>query len=219
MPPASKGASGERGGGAPAAGQLALDGQALSHVVGARLKRLRLQRRLTLQEVAAAVDLSHSFLSMIERGRADISMARLHRLAGFYSTPLSELVSEEEPGSQVRVIGATDGQTVVRVTGMTLRLLPVAPELGLQVVHVTFAPGAGPSTPVSHDGDDFFWVLSGEVVLAYGADEYVLRKGEAALYSGRVHHYFINRTKRVTQILSITTPPYARIAALAGGRS
>jgi transcriptional regulator with XRE-family HTH domain len=202
-----------------ALGQSALDRQALSHVVGARLKRLRLQQRLTLQEVAAAVDLSHSFLSMVERGRADVSMARLHRLASFYSTPLSELVSEELEDGKVHVIGASDGQKVERVAGMTLRLLPVARELGLQVVHATFAPGAGPSTPVSHDGDDFFWVLSGKLVLAYGADEYLVRQGEAALYSGRVHHYFVNRTKRVAEILSITTPPYARIAAFAEGRS
>jgi transcriptional regulator with XRE-family HTH domain len=195
-----------------------LDGQALSHVVGARLKRLRLQRRLTLQEVAAGVDLSHNFLSMVERGRADVSMARLHRLSTFYSIPLSELVAEQLEDGKPRVIRAGDGQSVERVLGMTLRLLPVTRELGLQVAHVTFAPHAGPSNPVSHDGDDFFWVVSGELVLVYGSDEYVLKKGEAAQYSGRVHHYFLNRSKRTAEILSITTPPYARIAALAGGR-
>ena len=186
-----------------------------SHVVGARLKRLRLQRRLTLQQVAAAADLSHSFLSMLERGLADVSMARLHRLAAFYGIPLSELLVEEIDGSQVLVFGGDAGERVERVRGMTLRLLPVARELGLQIVHVGFEPHSEPSTPVSHDGEDFFWVLLGQVVLVYGADEYVMKKGEAALYSARVHHYFINRTNKSAEILSITTPPYARIAALA----
>ena len=187
----------------------------LSHVVGSRLKRLRLERRLTLQQVAAAVELSHSFLSMVERGQADVSMARLHRLAAFYGTPLSELLVEELESAQVLVIGPHDGQRVERVPGMTLRLLPVARQLGLQLVHVVFEPGGEPSTPLSHDGEDFVWVLAGEVVLAYGADNYLLRKGQAAFYSARVHHSFANAGSRRAEMLSITTPPYARIAALA----
>ena len=199
--------------------QRAPASESFSHLVGARLKRLRLQRRLTLQEVAAAAELSHSFLSMLERGRADISMARLHRLSAFYGIPLSELLVEEIEGSQVAVITETDGERVERVRGMTLRLLPVARELGLQLVHVVFGPQSEPSTPVSHDGEDFFWVLEGEVVLVYGADEYVLTKGQAALYSARVHHYFINRSRSKAEVLSITTPPYARIAALADSLS
>src|SRR6478672_2179736 len=68
---------------------------ALAHALGARLKRLRLQRRLTLQEVGTTVDLSHSFLSMLERGQADVSLGRVHRLANFYGVPLSELLIEE----------------------------------------------------------------------------------------------------------------------------
>ncbi|HZT15714.1 MAG TPA: XRE family transcriptional regulator [Gaiellaceae bacterium] len=189
--------------------------QSLSHLVGARLKRLRQQRRLTLQEVATAVDLSHSFLSMVERGQADVSMARLHRLASFYGTPLSELLVEELPTTQVQVITQQTGQRVERSKGMTLRLLPIARELGLQLVHVVFEPHSEPSTPVSHDGEDFLWVLAGEVVLVYGADEFVLKKGQAAVYSARVHHFFVNRSPRKSEMLSITTPPYARIAALA----
>jgi transcriptional regulator with XRE-family HTH domain len=188
-------------------------------LVGARLKRLRLERRLTLQQVAASVALSHSFLSMVERGQADVSMARLHRLATFFGIPLSELLVEELESAQVLVIGPQDGERVERVPGMTLRLLPVARELGLQLVHVVFEPGAEPSTPVSHDGEDFVWVLAGEVVLAYGSDNYLLRKGHAAFYSARVHHYFINEGPRRAEMLSITTPPYARIAALADSLS
>ena len=84
---------------------------ALAHILGARLKRLRLQRRLTLQEVGGSVDLSHSFLSMLERGQADISLARVHRLATFYGVPLSELLIEDQEGAQPRVIGTWTRET------------------------------------------------------------------------------------------------------------
>jgi mannose-6-phosphate isomerase-like protein (cupin superfamily) len=192
---------------------------ALAHALGARLKRLRLQRRLTLQEVGASVDLSHSFLSMLERGQADVSLGRAHRLANFFAVPLSELLIEDHEGAQPRVIGADEGDLVERTPGMTLRLLPIARSLGLQVVHMRLDAGAGPSTPVSHDGEDFFWVLLGELVLTYGADDYVLKKGQSVLYSARVHHYFSNRSRRPAEMLSITTPPYSRIAAMSESRT
>jgi transcriptional regulator with XRE-family HTH domain len=185
---------------------------ALAHVLGARLKRLRLQRRLTLQEVGASVDLSHSFLSMLERGQADISLARVHRLATFFGVPLGELLTEDDDGAKPRVIPADEGMLVERSPGITLRLLPIARSLGLQVAQVRLEPGAGPSTPVSHDGDDFLWVIRGELVLTHGADDYVLEKGQAVFYSARVHHHFGNRSARPAEMLSITTPPYGRIA-------
>jgi mannose-6-phosphate isomerase-like protein (cupin superfamily) len=191
---------------------------ALAHVLGARLKRLRLQRRLTLQEVGTSVDLSHSFLSMLERGQADISVGRVHRLATFYGVPLSELLIEDNEGARPLVIDVDEGDVIERIPGMTLRLLPLGRTLGLQVVHVTLEPGAGPSTPVSHDGEDFFWVLTGEIVLTYGADEFLLKKGQSVLYSGRVHHFFGNVGKRRAEMLSITTPPYSRIASASAVR-
>jgi mannose-6-phosphate isomerase-like protein (cupin superfamily) len=187
--------------------------RALAHILGARLKRLRLQRRLTLQEVGASVELSHSFLSMLERGQADISLGRVHRLASFYGVPLSELLIEDHQGTRPLVIEPDEGDVIERIPGMTLRLLPIGRTLGLQVVHVTLAPGAGPSAPVSHDGEDFFWVLTGEIVLTYGADELVLKQGQSVLYSGRVHHFFSNVGKRPAELLSITTPPYHGIAS------
>jgi transcriptional regulator with XRE-family HTH domain len=194
---------------------------ALAHALGARLKRLRLQRRLTLQEVGASVDLSHSFLSMLERGQADVSLARVHRLATFFGVPLSDLLIEDDERARPRVIDRDEGDLIERIPGMTLRLLPIGRALGLQVVHVCLAPGVGPSAPVSHDGEDFFWVLAGEIVLTYGADEYVLRQGQSILYPGRVHHFFSNRGRKQAEMLSITSPPYGRIAASfegSGGR-
>jgi mannose-6-phosphate isomerase-like protein (cupin superfamily) len=209
---------------APAAPALAEDGGrrvrtpasvALAHVLGARMKRLRLTRRLTLQEVGASVDLSHSFLSMLERGQADISLARAHRLASFFGVPLSELLIEDHDGARPRIIDADEGDVVERAPGMTLRLLPIGRNLGLQVAHVRFEPHTQPSTPVSHDGEDFFWVLSGQIVLIYGADEYVLKKGQSAVYSARVHHCFSNPKDKPAEMLSVTTPPYKGIASSA----
>jgi len=187
--------------------------RALGHLMGARLKALRRRKQLRLQEVGASVGLSHSFLSMLERGRADVSVARLHRLADFYGVTLSELLVEELEEGRPTVISAKEGDLIERSPGMTLRLLPVDKHLGLQIVHVTLAPRAPRSTPVSHDGDDFFWVLRGEVTMTYGDEDHVLKKGQSIAYSARVQHSFRNDGDRAAELLSITTPPYPGIGS------
>jgi len=192
---------------------------ALMHILGARLKRLRLQGGLTLQEVATNVGLSHSFLSMLERGQTDISLGRAQRLAAFFDVPLSDLLIQDHEEDRPRVITVAEGEIIERMPGLTLRLLPVGRSLGLQVVHVQLAPLTGPSTPISHEGEDFFWVLSGEVTFIYGADGYVLRKGESVMYSGRVHHYFENQSKEAAEMLSITSPPYNDMVPRRGTRA
>jgi mannose-6-phosphate isomerase-like protein (cupin superfamily) len=148
---------------------------------------------------------------MLERGQTDVSLGRAQRLAEFFDVPLSELLIEDHEDDKPRVITADEGEVVERMPGMTLRLLPVGRSLGLQVVHVFLAPAAGPSAPLSHDGEDFFWVLTGEVVLTYGVHEYALKEGESVIYSGRVHHFFANHGSEAAEFLSITSPPYDAI--------
>ena len=49
--------------------------------VGERLRAIRRLRRVTLKTVADRAELSESFLSQVERGRANASVASLKRIA------------------------------------------------------------------------------------------------------------------------------------------
>ena len=77
------------------------------------------------------------------------SPKRAHRLAAFFGVPLSELLIEEYEGARPRIIDTDEGELVERATGMTMRLLPVGPSLGLQVANVRFERHSQPNQPVS----------------------------------------------------------------------
>ncbi|MFP3899386.1 MAG: transcriptional regulator [Acidimicrobiia bacterium] len=66
--------------------------------LGARLRRLRRQQRLSLQEVetASGQEFKASVLGAYERGERTISVPRLQRLARVYRVPVGELVPSEE---------------------------------------------------------------------------------------------------------------------------
>ncbi|MEA2685624.1 MAG: hypothetical protein QOE93_819 [Actinomycetota bacterium] len=77
--------------------ELAGPAQTYARRVGQRLRAIRRQKRLSLQEVEAASDqeFKASVLGAYERGERVISVPRLQRLADFYSVPVDQLLPRE----------------------------------------------------------------------------------------------------------------------------
>lgn len=71
-----------------------LDDGGYARVVGERLREIRKQKKLSLQEVERVSDLEFkaSVLGAYERGERAISVPRLHRLALFYRVPVDQLL-------------------------------------------------------------------------------------------------------------------------------
>ena len=69
-----------------------------SRKVGERLRAIRRQKRLSLQEVEAASgqEFKASVLGAYERGERAISVPRLQRLARFYNVPVDQLLPNDE---------------------------------------------------------------------------------------------------------------------------
>lgn len=69
-------------------------------MVGERLRLIRRQKRLSLQEVEAQSDqeFKASVLGAYERGERAISVPRLQRLARFYRVPVDQLLPVDEDG-------------------------------------------------------------------------------------------------------------------------
>lgn len=73
-----------------------------SRQVGERLRVIRKQKRLSLQEVEAQSnqEFKASVLGAYERGERALSVPRLDRLSQFYSVPVDQLLPREVTGSQ-----------------------------------------------------------------------------------------------------------------------
>jgi transcriptional regulator with XRE-family HTH domain len=78
--------------------------------VGERLRAIRRQKRMSLQEVEAASnhEFKASVLGAYERGERAISVPRLQRLARFYSVPVDQLL----PGNAMPDFGTARGEVI-----------------------------------------------------------------------------------------------------------
>ena len=124
---------GENGGG---------DDLAYSCLVGERIRTIRRQKQLSLQDIEARSEseFKASVLGAYERGERAISLPRLHRLARFYNVPVDQMLpGGNDPADPTRRPvpdqGALDRKVVIDLTRLrTCR----APETVLIDRYLTF---------------------------------------------------------------------------------
>jgi transcriptional regulator with XRE-family HTH domain len=152
--------------------------------------------------------MSHSFLSMLERGQADVSLGRLERLAAYYGIPLAELLVDEGLHAQPDITSLRDAQRVDRGEGIVYRLFPERAYLGLQLIHVELAGNSRFADFLTHKGSDVLYVSRGTIVLLHATERYVLKAGTLATYSASAPHALANEHSRPAEVFAVTTPPY-----------
>ena len=177
--------------------------------LGLALRAAREERRLSLQEVAAATAVSASFLSMVENGKNDITLGRLTRLVDFYGVSLTDLVPTA-PSTQLDIVRAGAGALIhSSAEGIDFWLLTPDTERTVMPMLLSFAPGAELEEAGQHEGEEWVHVLSGTLRLTVeGTEPCALRKGDSAYYAADQPHRFANQSKtKPLLLICVDSPP------------
>lgn len=164
--------------------------------VGPRLKRLRLQRGVTLAELAEKTGISKSTLSRLENGGRRPSLELLLPLAQAYRVPLDELVGAPEVGDpRVRLKPRrANGRTVVPLTPNSA---------GVQAWKILIPASQTQPQLRTHEGYEWLYVLAGRLRLILGDHDLVLGSGEAAEFDTRLPHWFGSADGKAAEVLSL----------------
>ena len=181
----------------------------VEHALGQRLRELRLDRRLSLKQVAEATDISASFLSLVENGHNDITMARLMRLTRFFGVHIADLLPEDGTPAETAIVRREERpQVSFRSEGIEVFLLAPDTNRAMSVALSVFEPGARPTEFSDHEGEEFFIVLAGTILFTIeGSEPATLREGDSAYYRSNRPHTFENVGKTEARILFAATPP------------
>jgi DNA-binding transcriptional MerR regulator/quercetin dioxygenase-like cupin family protein len=172
--------------------------------LGPQLRRLRQGRGLTLDQAAAAVGLSPSFLSELERDQSGASMATLHRLLGYYGTTLAAIL--QRPGGRVARLKRAGRGRSVRSHGVLVEQLADGRAL-MEPQIVTLEPAAGSEGGYTHEGEEFVYVLEGSFEVVLNDEErYVLHAGDSLYYPSTVVHAWRNPGASTSRVLWVNTP-------------
>jgi DNA-binding transcriptional MerR regulator/quercetin dioxygenase-like cupin family protein len=173
---------------------------------GQRLRRLRSEEGLSLREASRRAGISVSFLSAIERGAARASITTLQRLTHAYGVTVMDLFeAPNRVGRRIR----PDQRPALDVDGTGVRIEQLA--VGSQSLEpqlFILAAGASSEGRYSHVGEEFVYVLEGDVTFWIGEREhYRLQPGDALTFPSTLPHRWRNRARGETRLLWINTPP------------
>lgn len=179
---------------------------------GERLKRIRKERGLTLQDLAERVGVTKSFLSQVENGAANPSFQTLRGLVEALDTPMFALFRTVETRDTLIVRKSNRVRISTSDPGLILELLsPDTPGINMEVTISELEPGAVSGVrPKGHSGEEFGLILRGRAVFQIGNEEFELTEGDSIWLPGEIPHRVINRGRRILSILSVVSPPVAR---------
>jgi transcriptional regulator with XRE-family HTH domain len=152
-----------------------------------RLRELRTQRGLTLEDVATRADIDVSTLSRLESGKRRLALDHLPRLASALSVSTDDLLRAPD-AEDPRVKGAS--QTRHGVTYWPLTHSGPAAGLHAFKIRVSARRRTPPDELPVHDGQDWMYVLSGRMRLILGDRDFTIKPGEAVEFSTWTPHWF-----------------------------
>jgi transcriptional regulator with XRE-family HTH domain len=187
----------------------------LAAAVGERVRGLRTRAGKSVREQARELGISASSLSTLENSRGGISLQRLQQVADHFGLTLTDLLSEPagpDTGAAPLEVMRRHEQPpgVERGTGTLYQLLGSGREHELQPYVLSFSPGGGyEQDPIAHAGEEFAYVVFGEVELVHGEERVALTAGDATRFRTETPHAFRNASAHaVAIVVGAATPPW-----------
>lgn len=180
--------------------------------VGLKMKHTRLLKGMTLKQLAGAASCSESLLSKIENGRANPSLKMLHRVASALGMPVAGLFQQHSDPENVvlrqgqRPVIETD--QVRQGHGIQLEALILNSGGQLLAGYINhMEPGGSSDEAVEHEGEEFGYVLEGEIELTVAGRRYQIGAGDCFHFRSERPHAYRNVGSSKARIIWINTPP------------
>lgn len=199
----------------PAAGTGELGAAAVP--LGQRVRALREARQLSLRELARRIEVSPSFVSQLERGKANPSVGTLYAIVSVLGTTLDGLIADgagpvEQAGAGVgwtappRLPGVAgpetwprigvpvqraEGRKQIQMSGVVWERLTHDDDPFVDFLHVEYGPGSascGADDMMRHGGREYGHVLTGRLEVQVGFETHSLGPGDSIHFDSTTPH-------------------------------
>ena len=153
--------------------------------IGANIRRRREEARLTLTQLASRANLTKGALSKIETGKGSPPIATIMRIAEAMGTTLAELFVEADSSVPYILTRADEGRIITRDGsrfGYSYEALALdMPTKVMEPFLLTIQPGDPPGV-FHHGGQEFIYMLSGQMEISVGEKKLRLRRGDSLYF-------------------------------------
>jgi transcriptional regulator with XRE-family HTH domain len=174
--------------------------------IGKRLRGIRAERGLTLQQVAAASGLTRAFLSQLERGETSASVSSLYRICAALGVELQDLF---EPPQSSLVRASERRASFLGGTGVVDYLLTPESERRAELIETHLQPGGAADEELfTRPGDLVIaHVRHGKLEIRLDAEVITLGEGDTLTFDPTVPHTWCNPSKRARAVVLFVNLP------------
>ncbi len=179
--------------------------------VGEKVKTLREQKGLSLRELADLTGFSMALLSQMENHLVTPSLGTIIKLAKAFGVRVGDFLGETE-GEPFAIVRKDERKTVSRFAskegvkyGYSYESLGLEKKgRHMEPFIVTLEPATVKTSKTSvHDGEEFIFVLEGEMEVILGNHTDVLYPGDSIYYDSNIPHRVQCHQDKVTRILAV----------------
>ena len=178
--------------------------------LGRRLRELRKERHLSLNELCTRAQLSVAMLSHIERNQTNPSLKMLEKICAGLGVEMANLFptqTADATGEDAFVIRANVRASLALPQGVTKQLLSPSHKKTLELFILKVAPnGSSGAEPLIRAGEKGGMLLKGQIRLTVGTRSFDIEEGDSFLFDSALPHRFFNPGSVEAHILWIIRP-------------
>lgn len=176
--------------------------------ISKKIRVVREENGMTLQELADLSGLTKGYLSKIERSKKAPPFSSLNRIAVALGVEVTDLLrknGDEIQDERILLTKSGQGQivkTVGTLYGYSYQAL-AQHKTGKNMIPYIIEPASEEKGVFSHPGEEFIYVLQGRHELVYDGKKYIMEQGDSAYFDSGVPHSGRSLSGRKTKILAV----------------
>jgi len=181
--------------------------------IGAKIKRLRLAKKLTLQAVARETGFSPALISQIENNNVSPPIATLSKIAKFFDVKIGIFFTEDEEEYRYEVVRKDERKLIPRVIsragtnqGYSYESLSFRKQnKKMEPFLLTVSEKATEENTYSHDGEEFLFVMKGTAELVLEDERITLGEEDCVYFDSSLRHRLLSKDGDEVKVLAVVT--------------
>ncbi|MEW5912846.1 MAG: XRE family transcriptional regulator [Thermodesulfobacteriota bacterium] len=178
-----------------------------------KLRELRRERKLTLQQMAKEIGMSPSLVSQVERGMLRPSLETLLRIAKLFDVSPGHLLDEDFFNNSalhnVSLVRAKERKSVLTQGNIKFSLLSHRLNLGSEFIIIEYPPNSSTGkSGYAHEGVECGLLLEGELEVEIEDRIYRLKPGDSITYRSTSPHRTCNRSSKKAKAVWVNSEPF-----------
>ncbi|MCR5232119.1 MAG: XRE family transcriptional regulator [Acholeplasmatales bacterium] len=173
--------------------------------LGNKIKERRVLLQLTQQELANRCELTKGYISQLENDSVSPSLETLEIILDVLGITLSEFFKDEE---NTNIVFTKEEQYEKKFDGYQQTwLVPTAQEHQMEPIYIELNENGETFHDYPHSGEEFGYVIDGEIKVIYGDKSFICKKGESFYFISNKNHYIKNNCNKKSKVIWVSCPP------------